>query len=81
MLLLLNLADRWSGRRGSGSVHCRPNGDELPYQMDQIFCARQIDPVGHWYRPSGRAKGQVVNRADLRDVWREMSERMAPARE
>ncbi|MFG2053170.1 NACHT domain-containing protein [Micromonospora sp. NPDC048930] len=56
-----------------------PKGDELPYQMDEAFCARQIDLVGHWYREPGRADWQAVNRHDLREFWRQMSERMAPA--
>ncbi|WP_036372053.1 hypothetical protein, partial [Micromonospora sp. ATCC 39149] len=56
-----------------------PKGDELPYQMDEVFCARQVDLVGHWLRPQARAGWQAVNRSDLRAFWREMSERMAPA--
>ncbi|MBO4208693.1 NACHT domain-containing protein [Micromonospora echinofusca] len=56
-----------------------PKGDELPYQMDETFCARQIDLVGHWYHSPGRPAWQVVNRDDLRTFWREMSERMDPA--
>ncbi|MBQ0894486.1 NACHT domain-containing protein [Micromonospora sp. U56] len=56
-----------------------PKGDELPYQMDEAFCAHQIDLVGHWLRSPGRADWQAVNRNDLRTFWREMSERMAPA--
>ncbi|WP_446218674.1 NACHT domain-containing protein [Micromonospora sp. IBHARD004] len=56
-----------------------PKGDELPYQMDEAFCAHQIDLVGRWFRSPGRADWQAVNREDLRTFWREMSERMAPA--
>ncbi|SCL51551.1 NACHT domain-containing protein [Micromonospora peucetia] len=56
-----------------------PKGDELPYQMEEVFCAHQIDLVGHWFRPGARADWQAVNRKDLRTFWREMSERMAPA--
>ncbi|MGN9778799.1 NACHT domain-containing protein [Micromonospora sp. H33] len=56
-----------------------PKGDELPYQMDEVFCAHQIDLVGHWFHAPGRADWQAVNRDDLRTFWREMSERMAPA--
>ncbi|SIR89080.1 NACHT domain-containing protein [Micromonospora avicenniae] len=56
-----------------------PKGDELPYQMDEAFCAHQIDLVGHRFRAPGRANWQAVNREDLRTFWREMSERMAPA--
>ncbi|MFE9693637.1 NACHT domain-containing protein [Micromonospora sp. NPDC005806] len=56
-----------------------PKGDELPYQMDEAFCAHQIDLVGHWFRAPGRADWQAVNREELRTFWREMSERMAPA--
>ncbi|SCL53474.1 NACHT domain-containing protein [Micromonospora citrea] len=56
-----------------------PKGDELRYQMDEVFCAHQIDLVGHWFRPSRRADWQAVNRDDLRTFWHEMSERMAPA--
>ncbi|MCM0673208.1 NACHT domain-containing protein [Micromonospora phytophila] len=56
-----------------------PKGDELPYQMDEVFCAHQIDLVGRWFRSPGRADWQAVNREDLRTFWREMSERMAPA--
>jgi hypothetical protein len=56
-----------------------PKGDELPYQMDEAFCAHQIDLVGRWFRSPGRADWQAVNRDDLRAFWREMSERMAPA--
>ncbi|MEU6073322.1 NACHT domain-containing protein [Micromonospora sp. NPDC047074] len=56
-----------------------PKGDELPYQMDEVFCAHQIDLVGHWFRPAGRADWQAVDRRELRTFWREMSERMAPA--
>lgn len=56
-----------------------PKGDELPYQMDEAFCAHQIDLVGRLPRSSGRAGWQAVNRQDLRTFWREMSERMAPA--
>ncbi|MGS2615477.1 NACHT domain-containing protein [Micromonospora sp. LZ34] len=56
-----------------------PKGDELPYQMDEAFCAHQIDLIGHLFRSPGRADWQAVNREDLRTFWREMSERMAPA--
>ncbi|MEU4644775.1 NACHT domain-containing protein [Micromonospora sp. NPDC023814] len=56
-----------------------PKGDELPYQMDEAFCAHQIDLVGRWFRSPGRADWQAVNRDDLRTFWHEMSERMAPA--
>ncbi|MFG1954770.1 NACHT domain-containing protein [Micromonospora sp. NPDC048830] len=56
-----------------------PKGDQLPYQMDEAFCARQIDLVGTRFRSPGRAGWQAVNRNDLRTFWREMSERMAPA--
>ncbi|MEV4489962.1 NACHT domain-containing protein [Micromonospora coxensis] len=56
-----------------------PKGDELPYQMDEAFCAHQVDLVGRWWWSSGRADWQAVNRHDLRTFWQEMSERMAPA--
>ncbi|MEV4713967.1 NACHT domain-containing protein [Micromonospora sp. NPDC049374] len=56
-----------------------PKGDDLPYQMDEAFCAHQIDLVGRSLRSPGRADWQAVNRQDLRTFWREMSERMAPA--
>ncbi|RQW84045.1 hypothetical protein DKL51_30690 [Micromonospora globispora] len=56
-----------------------PKGDELPYQMDEAFCAHQVDLVERWLRSPGRADWQAVNREDLRTFWREMSERMAPA--
>ncbi|MEH1053694.1 NACHT domain-containing protein [Micromonospora sp. CPCC 206171] len=56
-----------------------PKGDELPYQMDEAFCAHQVDLVGRWFRSGGRADWQAVNREELRTFWREMSERMAPA--
>ncbi|MFG2109837.1 NACHT domain-containing protein [Micromonospora chersina] len=56
-----------------------PKGDELPYQMDEAFCAHQIDLVGRSLRSPARADWQAVNRQDLRTFWREMSERMAPA--
>ncbi|WBB47416.1 NACHT domain-containing protein [Verrucosispora sp. WMMA2044] len=56
-----------------------PKGDELPYQMDEAFCAHQIDLVGHLFRSPGRADWQAVDREELRSFWRDMSERMAPA--
>lgn len=56
-----------------------PKGDELPYQMDEVFCAHQVDLVGSWFRSPAPATWQAVNRDDLRTFWREMSERMAPA--
>ncbi|MFY1701832.1 hypothetical protein ACN28G_08870 [Micromonospora sp. WMMA1923] len=56
-----------------------PKGDELPYRMDEVFCAHQVDLVGSWFRSPAPATWQAVNRDDLRTFWREMSERMAPA--
>ncbi|MFG2060406.1 NACHT domain-containing protein [Micromonospora sp. NPDC048871] len=56
-----------------------PKGEELAYQMDEAFCANQADLVGQWRQPSSWAWWQKVDREDLRDFWREMSERMIPA--
>ncbi|KXK60626.1 hypothetical protein AWW66_17865 [Micromonospora rosaria] len=56
-----------------------PRGDELPYQMDEAFCAHQADLVGRWYQFSLRAGWQFVDRDDLRAFWQDMSERMLPA--
>lgn len=54
-----------------------PNED-LPHQIDEAFCSRQVE-LATWHpeRPS-RASWQLGPRSELQRFWRQMSSRMLP---
>ncbi|MDG4785677.1 hypothetical protein O7626_06985 [Micromonospora sp. WMMD1102] len=51
----------------------------LAYPMDEVFCARQIDLAGPWWRRMGTSYSWLTSRRRIHRFWRDLSQRMVPS--